>query len=99
MLPDIDLERIADPSARAVIVALLNMVEALRAEVRTLREENQRLREEVSRLKGEQGKPEILANVRRAKRPTNHSSEQERREARPPGERRKGVKQARRRRP
>jgi hypothetical protein len=88
MLPDIDLARIEDLSARAVIVASLNVVEELRAEVRTLREENQR-------LKGEQGKPEILAKVRTAERPRNHSSEQERREARPPGERRKGVKQAR----
>ena len=90
MLPDMDLDRIHDPDARVLIVRLLNVVETVTAEVRLLREENQRLRDENNRLKGEQGQPEVLPQAQA--RPTNHSSEQERRE---PRDRRKGVKQAR----
>ncbi|MGI8912330.1 MAG: IS66 family transposase, partial [Chloroflexota bacterium] len=92
MLPDLDLERIADPDARAVIVRMLNVVETLTVEVRLLREENQRLRDENNRLKGEHGKPEVLPRVPPKARAANHSSEQERRESR---EHRKGVKRAR----
>jgi hypothetical protein len=72
MLPDINLDRILDPSARALTVPLLNVVEALSAEVRLLREEN-------NRLTGKQGQPEILPQVQSAARRTNHSSEQDRR--------------------
>jgi len=66
MLPDIDLARIEDLSARAVIVASLNVVEELRAEVRTLGEENRRLRDENQRLQGEQGQPTTLPKVLRS---------------------------------
>lgn len=75
-----------------MVVRLLNVVETLTAEVRLLREENQRLRDEINRRKGEQGKPEMLPQVPPQGRPTNHSSEQERRE---PREHRKGGKQER----
>ncbi|MGI8916837.1 MAG: hypothetical protein ACR2JY_24200 [Chloroflexota bacterium] len=94
MLPDLDLERIADPSMRAVIVRLLNVVETLTAEVRPLREENQRRRDENNRRTGEQGKPTVLPQVQpKAPTPaTNHSSEQERRE---PREHHKGGKRCR----
>jgi hypothetical protein len=92
VLPDVDLDRIADPYARALTERLLNVVEALSAEVRALRAGSQRLRDELNRLKGEQGKPEILPQAPPAARGTNHSSEAERRE---PREHRKGVKRAR----
>lgn len=81
-----ELERIADEGARRAIRALLNLVEALRAENQALRADVQRLRDEVARLKGEQGKPE----VKPATKP-DLSSERERRQ---PRAWRKGCKQA-----
>jgi hypothetical protein len=63
--------------ARQAIVALLNLVEALKQENQELRAEVQRLRAEISRLKGEQGKPEVKADKSKAK---DHSSERERRQ-------------------
>ena len=62
--------------ARQAIVALLNLVEALKQENQELRAEVQRLRDEISRLKGEQGKPAVKADKSKDK---DHSSEKERR--------------------
>lgn len=62
--------------ARQAIVALLNLVEALKQENQESRGEVQRLRDEISRLKGEQGKPEVKADKAKDK---DQSSEKERR--------------------
>jgi hypothetical protein len=83
---DLNLGTIPDEATRADVLRLLNLVEQLHAEVHSLRAENQRLRDEINRLKGEQGKPQIPAN--RSSRPprtppSDHSSEEERREPKP----------------
>lgn len=79
---DLDLSGIEDEKARAIIGQLLNSVEELSAELREARAEIQRLRDEIQRLKGEQEKPKVKGNT--PKRPAvDHSSEQERRKARP----------------
>jgi prefoldin subunit 5 len=57
MLEDLDLAGIQDARAQALIVRLLNLLEAVAADLRAAQEEIQRLRDEVNRLKGEQGKP------------------------------------------
>lgn len=89
MLEDLDLDAVRDPAARRVLDVLLNLIEAQAAQIARLRTENQQLRDEVARLKGEQGRPRVLPN----KRPmAAHSSEAERREARPGWH--KGPKQA-----
>jgi len=81
VLDDLDLSRIQDPAARAIIQQLLNLVEDLAQANRVLREENQHLRDENNRLKGEQGQPPIKPS---APRPTtNQSSEAERRQPTP----------------
>jgi hypothetical protein len=81
-IQDLDLSGIEDEKARAIIGQLLNLIEELSSELREARVEIQRLRDEVNRLKGEQGKPKIKGNT--PKPPTaDHSSEQERRTARP----------------
>ena len=56
---DVDIEKIADPAIRILIVKLLNIIEAQAAEIKALKIENQLLRDENNRLKGEQGKPSI----------------------------------------
>jgi hypothetical protein len=61
--------------ARQAIVALLNLVEALKQENQELRAEVQRQRDEINRLKGEQGKPDVKANKAKDQ---DHSSEKER---------------------
>lgn len=79
---DLDLRGIEDEKARAIIGQLLNAVEELSADLREARTEIQRLRDEIKRLKGEQGQPKVKGNL--PKRPAaDHSSEQERRKARP----------------
>jgi hypothetical protein len=89
-IQDLDLSEIEDEKARAIIGQLLNLIEELSSELREARAEIQRLRDEVNRLKGEQGKPKIKGNT--PKPPTaDHSSEKERRTARP---RHKGSKKA-----
>ena len=76
MLNDLQLDQIADPQVREVIRRLMNLVEQLSAENQQLREENQRLRDENNRLKGEQGQPTF---PKARPKPTDHSSEAERR--------------------
>jgi len=76
MLADLQLDQIADPQLREVIRRLMNLVEQLSAENQQLREENQRLRDENNRLKGEQGQPTF---PKARPKPTDHSSEAERR--------------------
>jgi hypothetical protein len=89
-IQDLDLSGIEDEKARAIIGQLLNLIEELSSELREARAEIQRLRDEVNRLKGEQEKPKIKGNT--PKPPTaDHSSEKERRTARP---RHKGSKKA-----
>ena len=78
---NLDLNAIQDENARGLIRQLLNLVEKLSADLRDAQLEIQRLRDEVNRLKGEQGKPKIKGNTPKAP-PTNHSSENERRQSR-----------------
>jgi hypothetical protein len=78
---DLDLSRIQDAGVREVVVRLLNLVEELAADNRELRAETQRLRDEIARLKGEQGRPTIPPAVPPGG--GDHSSEAERRQARP----------------
>jgi hypothetical protein len=77
MLEELDFSGIQDERARALIIRLLNLLEAVASDLRAAQEENQRLRDEINRLKGEQGTPTIKADS-----PTpdpDHSSERERR--------------------
>jgi len=76
MLEHIDLSAILEEKTRELVKRLLNFIEQLSRRLRETRAENQRLRDENNRLKGEQGKPNIKANV---KAPMDHSSEKERR--------------------
>jgi hypothetical protein len=80
VIPDIDLDQIADTGLCRAIRALLALVESLLGQVRGLQDENQRLRDEVSRLNGEQGRPVIRPQ---APSPADHSSERERRQSTP----------------
>jgi hypothetical protein len=80
------LEAIPDEATRATVQALLNLVEQLWAENRALRAEVQSLRDEIQRLKGEQARPSIRPQrtpPSDAPSPSDHSSEQERREPKP----------------
>ncbi len=90
MFNDLDLSRIPDENTRELIGRLLNLIEKQAADLRDAQREIQRLRDEVNRLKGEQGKPKIKGNT--PKPPAeDHSSEKERKKARP---RHKGSKNA-----
>jgi len=75
MLENIDLSAILEEKTRELVKGLLNFIEQLSGSLREARAENQRLRDENNRLKGEQGKPNIKANV---EAPKDHSSEKER---------------------
>jgi hypothetical protein len=83
----IDLASIADVGARQAIRALLNLVEEQASEMRALRVENQQLRDELTRLKGGQGRPKIPPG-KSAGGSTDYSSEQERRTAPKPWQKR-----------
>jgi hypothetical protein len=85
-LPDINLDAITDPAARAVIGQLLNIIEALAAENAAFRAENQQLRDELARLKGGSGKPDVAPAT---PPPADHSSEAERQTRTPRGKPRK----------
>ena len=67
-----------DDSARAILNRLLNLVERLAGENAALESERQALRDEINRLKGEQGKPDIKADKKKA---GDISSEAERKAA------------------
>src|SRR6266536_2307983 len=82
-IASIGLASIADVGARQAIRALLNLVEEQASEIRALRIENQQLRDELTRLKGGQGRPKI-----RPGKSTGYSSEQERRPAPKPWQKR-----------
>jgi hypothetical protein len=81
VVPDIDLDQIADAGLCRAIRALLALVESLLGQVRDLQEETQRLRDENSRLKGEQGRPVIRPQT--PPPAADHSSERERRQSTP----------------
>ena len=61
-----------------LINRLLNIIESIAAENEALKGEVQELRDENNRLKGEQGKPDIKANKKKAQ---DISSEAERKQA------------------
>ena len=82
MFENIDFSAILEEKTRELVKGLLNFIEQLSSKLRESQAENQGLRDEVNRLKGEQGKPDIKANVG-AKAPKSHSSEKERHTARP----------------
>lgn len=77
-LADLDLDQIADPTARRVLQVLLNLIEEQQSELEQLRAENQQLRDELARLRGGSGRPTIRPQARRPV-PADHSSERERR--------------------
>ena len=79
MLDEAQLNRIQDPQLRQVVQQLANLLEQALTENDLLRAENQRLKDEINRLKGEQGKPNIKPN-KPTPPPSNHSSEQQRRQ-------------------
>lgn len=80
MFENVDLSAILEEKARELVKGLLNFIEQLSSHLREARAEIQRLRDENNRLKGEQGKPDIKANVVEASK--NHSSEKERKKPR-----------------
>jgi len=83
----LDLATIPDVGARQAIRALLTLVEELAAEVQALRTDNQQLRDELARLKGGSGRPTIPRG-KSAGGSTDYSSEQERRPAPKPWQKR-----------
>src|SRR5487761_2308282 len=80
MFENIDLGKILDEKTRELVKRLLNFIEQLSSSLREAQVEIQRLRDENNRLRGEQGQPDIKANV--AEAPKSHSSEKERHKAR-----------------
>jgi hypothetical protein len=80
MFENLDLTGIQEENACQLVKILLNQVEELSASLRDARIEIQQLRDENNRLKGEQGKPNVKANL--VKPVEKHSSEQERRKPR-----------------
>jgi len=82
LLPEVDLAGIADTVARRTVQQVLNVVEDLAQRNAELRVENQALRDELARLKGEQAKP-VIRPATQPTVPSDHSSEQERRDPRP----------------
>jgi len=80
MFENIDLSAILEEKTRELVKGLPNFIEQLSSSLREARAEIQRLRDEVNHLKGEQGKPNIKANVVEATK--SHSSERERHKSR-----------------
>ena len=91
MFENLDLSGIHEENARTLVEMLLNQIDELAADLRQARMTIQQLRDEINLLKGEQGKPDIKANVRKPDANTDHSSEKERRK---PRERHKKSKKA-----
>jgi len=89
MFENLDLSAIHEENARTLVQILLNQIEELSASLREARVLIQEQRDEINRLKGEQGKPDIKANVPQPA--ANHSSEKERHQTR---ERHKKSKKA-----
>ena len=59
-ISDLNPDTITDLAAmRAVVVQLLNLIEAQAADITALRAANQQLRDELARLKGGSGKPDL----------------------------------------
>jgi hypothetical protein len=83
----VDLASIGDVGARQAIRALLTLVEEFAAENQALRAENQHLRDELTRLQGGSGRPKIRPG-KPAGSSTDYSSEQERRSAPKPWQKR-----------
>lgn len=77
-----------EEKTRELVKGLLNFIEQLSSSLREARAEIQRLRDENNRLKGEQGKPEIKANVE-GEAAKDHSSEKERKKPRKRQEKKK----------
>jgi hypothetical protein len=83
MFENLDLSGIHEENARTLVEMLLNQIEELSADLREARITIQQLRDEINLLKGEQGKPDVKANVRpQAGANSDHSSEKERRKPR-----------------
>lgn len=82
MFENLDLSGIHEGNARTLVEMLLNQIEELSADLRQARITIQQLRDEINQLKGEQGKPDIKANVPEPAANTDHSSEKERRKPR-----------------
>ncbi|MCB9126469.1 MAG: transposase [Ardenticatenales bacterium] len=81
MLEQLNLDAIDDlAGAQQALRLVLNLVEELKQENQALREQVQQLRDEIARLKGEQGRPAIKGNKKKA---PDHSSERERKQRRP----------------
>jgi hypothetical protein len=85
MLDQTQLHRIQDPEIRRIVQLLANHLEQALNDLDTLRAENQRLKDEINRLKGEQGKPNVKPNKKTDtdQDPTDHSSEEQRKQRKP----------------
>ena len=88
MFENVDLNAILEEKTRELVKGLLNFIEQLSSSLREARAEIQRLRDENNRLKGEQGKPDIKANVEVGVS-KDHSSEKERKKPRKRQEKKK----------
>ena len=88
---NINLEEIADEKIREALLGLFNIIEDQAETIRRHQKEIQRLRDENNRLKGEQGKPDIKANNRKAGL-NDFSSEKERKKREDSSKRKKKSK-------
>jgi hypothetical protein len=95
MFENLDLSAIHEENARTLVQILLNQIEELSASLREARVLIQEQRDEINRLKGEQGKPDIKANVPQPA--ANHSSHRPDvlREKKSDTKRENGIKRAR----